>query len=210
MQIVDRIGRRVRLRDLHILLAVVERGSMARAADDLAVSQPVISKTIAGLEHALGVRLLDRSRNGVEPTAHGRTLLKRANAVFDELRQGVKEMEALSDPTAGEVHVGALAAMVAGLLPAVIGQVRPRYPRLVIRVTQTLSSPAVYDNLRDRNVDFIIGRLTGRPLDGDLEAEALFDERLFVVAGAQSPWARRRKVSLSDLIDEPWVLPQPG
>ena len=66
MQLVDRIGRRLKLRDLHILLAVVERGSMAKAAQDLAVSQPVVSKTIADLEATLGVRLLDRGRQGVD------------------------------------------------------------------------------------------------------------------------------------------------
>ena len=120
MRLADRIGRRLGLRDLHILLAVVERGSMARAARDLAVSQPVVSKTIADLEHTLGVRLLDRSRHGVTPTPYGRALLRRSTAAFDELRQGVKEIEFLAQPTAGEVHVGALAAMLAGLLPAAI------------------------------------------------------------------------------------------
>jgi DNA-binding transcriptional LysR family regulator len=64
----DRIGRRVKLRDLHVLLAVAETRSMAKAAERLAISQPVVSKTIADLEHALGVRLLDRNRRGVEAT----------------------------------------------------------------------------------------------------------------------------------------------
>jgi DNA-binding transcriptional LysR family regulator len=71
-----RIGRRVRLRDLHILLTVVEHGSMARAATYLNVTQPAISDAVATLESAIGVRLLDRSRKGVEPTAYGAVLLK--------------------------------------------------------------------------------------------------------------------------------------
>ena len=60
----DRIGRRFKLRDLHILLAVVQSGSMGKAAAQLAMSQPVISKAVSDIEHALGVRLLDRSRRG--------------------------------------------------------------------------------------------------------------------------------------------------
>jgi len=68
MEWTDRIGRRIKLRDLHILLAVAQSGSMARAAERLAISQPVVSKTIADLEHTLGVRLLDRDRRGAEPT----------------------------------------------------------------------------------------------------------------------------------------------
>src|SRR6266700_2696591 len=100
----DRIGRRLRPRDLHIFLVVAEKGNMAKAAEQLAISRPVVSKTIAGLEHTLGVRLLDRTPHGVEPTLYGRALLKRCFAVFDELRQSVKEIEFLTDPNAGELR----------------------------------------------------------------------------------------------------------
>ena len=97
MQWTDRIGRRLKLRDLHILLAVAQAGSMSRAADRLAISHPVVSKTIADLEHALGVRLLDRTPQGTEPTAYGRALLSCGTVVFDELRRGVQEIAFLSD-----------------------------------------------------------------------------------------------------------------
>src|SRR5437763_17146189 len=101
MQWEDRIGRRLKLQDMHILLAAVQWGSMAKAADHLAISQPVVSRSIASLEHALGVRLLDRSRNGIEPTMYGRALLEHGLAAFNELRQGVKAIELLSDLAAG-------------------------------------------------------------------------------------------------------------
>jgi DNA-binding transcriptional LysR family regulator len=94
----DRIGRRLKLRDLHVLMTVVQRGSMAKAAAELAVSQPAVSKAIADMEHTLGLRLLDRSRNGIEPTAYGRALVKRGLTIFDELKQGVEELEFLADP----------------------------------------------------------------------------------------------------------------
>ena len=97
MQWADRIGRRLKLRDLHVLFAVIQSGSMAKAARHLAVSQPVVSAAIAGLEQTLGVRLLDRSRRGVEPTIYGRALLNHGLAAFDALRQGVKEIEFLAD-----------------------------------------------------------------------------------------------------------------
>ena len=69
MQLSDRIGRRMKLHDLHVLMTVVQAGSMGKAAQRLNTSQPAISRSIAELEHALGVRLLDRHRQGVEPTA---------------------------------------------------------------------------------------------------------------------------------------------
>jgi len=93
MQMSDRIGRRIKLQDVHILMAVVQAGSMGKAARHLNTSQPNISKSIADLEQALGVRLLDRHRQGIEPTEYGRALLDGGVAVFDELRQTVKNIE---------------------------------------------------------------------------------------------------------------------
>ena len=85
MQWTDRLGYRLKLRDLHILMAVAECGSMSKAAQRLAVSPPVVSKAIADIEHTFGVRMFDRTPQGVEPTAHGRALLDSGIAAFDAL-----------------------------------------------------------------------------------------------------------------------------
>src|SRR6266853_2125778 len=106
MQLSDRIGRRMKLQDLHVLMTVMQAGSMGKAAQRLNISQPAISRSIAELEHALGVRLLDRHPQGIEPTEYGRALLNCGVAVFDDLRQGVKTIEFLADPEAGEVRIG--------------------------------------------------------------------------------------------------------
>jgi len=206
----DRIGRRIKLRDLHILLAIAERGSLIGAADDLSISPPVISKAIADLEAAVGARLFDRDRHGSVPTAFGRALINRSVNALDELRQGIKELEFLADPTTGEVLIGGLVAMMGGLLPRIVAELRLGHPRLTCNVTQVLTTPGLYDNLRNRNFDLIIGRLPAQPLDADLVSERLFDEPVSIVVGKDSPLARRRKLSISDLLDEPWVLPQPG
>jgi DNA-binding transcriptional LysR family regulator len=97
----DRVRRRLKLRDVDILLSVIQTGSMGKAAAALNMSQPAVSKAIAYLEQTLGVRLLDRSRQGVEPTPYGQALVKRGVAMFDELRQGVHDIASLTDPTVG-------------------------------------------------------------------------------------------------------------
>jgi len=203
----ERIGRRVKLRDLNVLLAVVQWRSMARAAEQLAVSQPVISKAISDLEHTLGVPLLDRDRRGIEPTPYGRALLSRSVAAFDELRQAVKELEFLANPTTGEVRIAAASAMVDSLLPAVIARVYRRHPKFVIQVKETLAGAALYAELRERKVDFVIGRIL-QPLDDrDLSQEMLFDDPLFVVAGRDNALARKRNITLANLVHEPWMMP---
>src|SRR5436309_14875072 len=100
MQLSDRIGSRIKLQDLHVLMTVVQAGSMGKAALMLNTTQPNISRSIGDLEHALGVRLLDRHQRGIEPTECCRALLNCGVSVFDELRQGVKHIKFLTDPAA--------------------------------------------------------------------------------------------------------------
>jgi DNA-binding transcriptional LysR family regulator len=207
MQWSDRVGRRLKLRDLHILLAVAKSGSMGKAAADLAISQPSISKAIADVEHAIGLRLLDRGPHGIEPTIYGRALLRCGTAVFDELRQGVKQLEFLTDPTAGELRFGCTETMAAGFASAVSDRVTRQHPRVVLQLIPGDSVTLVDRELRQRTIDFAIGPIFRLKLDEDVDAEILFDDQFVVMAGAESKWIRRRKLRLADLIDESWVLP---
>jgi DNA-binding transcriptional LysR family regulator len=116
----ERIGRRIKLRDLHILMEVAQWGGMAKAARHLGISSPAISKTITEIERALGVPLLDRGPRGIEPTPYGRALIRRGTTVFDELKQGVEEIGFLAAPMTGEVRIGSTEPLAAGLVPAII------------------------------------------------------------------------------------------
>lgn len=210
MNWVDRVGRRVKLRDLHIMLAVAEAGSMTRAAADLAVSYPVVSKTISELEHTLGVKLFDRSISGVEPTHYGRALLESGVAVFDEMRKGLNKIESIKQPDTGELRIGSSIVTDAGLLPAAIERFARDFPRATIHVLPENIAVQQYENLRNRRAEIVFGRLPTTMTEPDLVAEPLFDEPNLVVAGFDSRWAKRRKLALADLITEPWVLAQPG
>lgn len=205
-----RIGRRLRLRDLHILFTVVQRGSMAKAAQTLGVTQPAVSKVVADLEHTLGVRLLDRGPRGIEITKYGRALLGRANAAFDELRQSVRDIEFLADPTVGEVRIGCQETFAAAILPSVIHRFSQTFPKVVLHVEQLGSLAAESSALRERTIDIGMFLLV-KPQDDklfadDLNVETLFLEQMMIVAGKRSPWARRRKIDLAELVDEPWVV----
>jgi len=209
----SQIGRRLKLRDLHVFFTVAQCGSMAKAARQLRVSQPAISEIIADLEHALRVRLLDRQPQGVEPTMYGNAVLKRSIAVFDELKQSVRDVEFLSDPTTGELRIGCVESLSATIVPQILLQFSKQYPRVVVHV-DGLTAPAIdLLGLRNRKYDCTLVRLM-RPLGNDsladdVEAELLFYDRLVIAAGVKSRWTRRRKMNLAELIDEPWILPPP-
>src|SRR5437868_10622271 len=128
MQLSDRIGRRMKLHDLQVLMAVVQAGSMSKAAALLNTTQPAISRSIAELERTIGVRLLDRNPQGVEPTAYCRALLDGGVAAFDDLRQAVKNIGFLANPTAGEVRIGSSALLAASFVSTVIDRLSRRYP----------------------------------------------------------------------------------
>jgi DNA-binding transcriptional LysR family regulator len=207
MQWHDRIGRRLKLRDLHILLAVVQRGSMAKAAAELAISQPAVSKAIADMEYAVGQRLLDRTRRGMEPTTYGRVLIKRGMTIFDELKQAAQELDVLADPTVGELRIGTSESVAAGLLPAIIDRFSRQYPRVLLTVAQAVFATMQYRELRERNVDLLLGRNYAPFAEDDLESEVLFDDPPVVLSGRRSRWAKSRGLKLADLSHERWILP---
>jgi DNA-binding transcriptional LysR family regulator len=209
MQWTDRVGRRLKLRDLHILLAVAKSGTMGKAARDLAISQPSVSKAIADVEHTVGLRLLDRGPHGIEPTIYGRALLKCGVAVFDELRQGVKQLEFLTDPTAGELRIGCTETMAAGFAAAVVDRLSRQYPRVVFHLVPADRDTLLNRELHQRTIELAVATTTGLTLEWDADVEVLFDDQFVVMAGSQTKWTRRRKVTLADLLNEPWLLPPP-
>jgi DNA-binding transcriptional LysR family regulator len=209
MQRAEHVSRRLKLRHLNVLMAVARCGSMAKAAEQLAVSQPVVSKAIAELEQIVGVRLLDRGPHGVEPTAHGRALLNRSAAIFDDLRTSVSELEFLSDPTAGELRIGCEENLATGLLPALIDRLAQRYPRIEFAMVIADPKTLMERDLKGRTVEIAIMRTAAPRVEEGFEATKLYDDRLWVVAGARHALLRRKKIRLADLVEERWCLPPP-
>jgi len=168
-----------------------------------------VSEVIADLEHALGVRLLDRTPQGVTLTTYGAALERRSLAAFDELKQGIRDIEFLVDPTVGEVRVGCPESISAAVLQPIIEEFAREYPRVVLDL-ETLNNLSVAQALRERSLDVVLAR-GGWPLDNpelvsDLHVETLCNDELVIVADARSSLARRRKIDIADLRNENWIL----
>jgi DNA-binding transcriptional LysR family regulator len=209
----SQVGRRLKLRDLHLFSAVVQCRSMAKAAAHLGISQPAVSEVIADLERTLGVRLFDRSSQGVQPTMYGQALLKRSVAAFDELKQGIRDIEFLSDPTSGELRIGCGMALSATILPPIIHQFSQKYPRVAVQVSEVPAPAQELSGLRARSYDLILGRwrmpFVRDSVEDELNVEVLFDDPLVVAAGPKNRWTSRRKIDLAELVDEPWIMTPP-
>ena len=203
----NRIGRRLRLKDLHTLQTVAEAGSMAKASQRLALSQPAISKAVSDMEHTLGVALLDRSARGVELTEQGQVMVARTRTIFDEMNQGIKEIAHLADPTQGEVRIGTIEPGAA-VLSEIICRLTRRYPRITYQVTVG-DTDMLARRLRERALDLMLTRWNALSQADDLAAENLYQSTLVVTADKSHPLMARKRLILTDLMEEQWTLPSP-
>jgi DNA-binding transcriptional LysR family regulator len=204
------IGRRVRWQALHVFRAVAELGSLSQAARHFGCSQPAVSGAIAELEHALGVKLLDRSARGVEPNVYGRTLLRRCAVAFDEVKQGINDIEALAGSAVGELRIGCTEAVATAILQPIIERFSTKYSDVVLRVHYADSLIPQLPQLRNRNIDICLARWRKLPVaDGDLDVEVLFNDETVVAASKRSRWARSARIELDELASESWILTPP-
>lgn len=200
----DRVKRRLKLRDLDILMAVIEAGSMGKAASRLNISQPAISKAIVELEDALGVQLFDRGQRGVVPTPYGLALRTRSVSIFNDLRQGVQDIDFITDPTKGEIRIGLTEPIMSAIVSPVIDGLSRSYPRMFFHIVAG-DTATLYTDVAERNIELAICRMIGK-LPDELAAEILFHDSVAVMTAAANPLARRRNLKLADLANEPWVL----
>jgi DNA-binding transcriptional LysR family regulator len=201
-----RLGRRLKLRDLNILMTVARCGTMGKAAAQLAVSQPAISKAIGDMERALGVPLLDRSPQGVKPTLYASVVLDHGMVAFDALQQAIEQIECLADPSVGNVRIGCSVVLAEGFVASVINRFSERYPRVTFQLLAE-ESGLIYRALEERKVDLAILVMFEPVAKTHLTTEILYNESHVIVASAKNPWSKQRRVRLADLINEPWVLP---
>jgi len=206
----EQIGRRLKLRELEVFIAVVQRGSMARAAVDLGITQPSVSEIISNLEHATGAPLLERGPRGVTPTLYGEVLMRGGNAAIDDLRQSIREIQFLRSPGVGDVRVGC-PETVATLMPPILKRLSQCYPGILVHLSDVVAPTLDLPQLRDRSLDLALIRYGGpmdqHPFTDDLDVEVLLNDELVIVAGRNSRWARDRKIDLSKLAEARWILP---
>jgi DNA-binding transcriptional LysR family regulator len=151
------------------------------------------------------VRLFDRGSQGAELTAHGEVLLRCGINVFDEMQQGLRSLEHLSDPNSGEVRLGCTDIILHSLVPPIVRKFSAKYPGVQLDVRLTNPGEHQIQELRERKIDLLITRATGQ--QDDFHSEVLFDEPFVFVVGAHSELARKRRIALTDIIKGNWVFP---
>jgi DNA-binding transcriptional LysR family regulator len=200
------LPRHLKMSELRAFTAVLEHRSFSKAAAVLHLTQPALSKSIAGLEDMLGVKLFDRVANGVEPTAHGRSLAPRALAVFEELRRAAQNLALLSNGTVGSLRIGVLPMPAIPFVPVAVNRLLDQHPGVLVSLVEARETELL-DRLRRRDIELAILRSTLVEPGDDLRVDRLFDERPCVVAAKTHPLATRSHLQWRELLEQRWALP---
>ncbi|WCM52812.1 LysR family transcriptional regulator [Pseudomonas sp. WJP1] len=201
------IHSRLRLRQLRLMLALEEFGSLRRAADHIGMTQPAATKMLHEAEDLLGVELFERLPRGMRSTPFGETVIYYARMVFAELSGMREELVALQSGNLGRVAVGAIPALASGLLTRTIATLKQSHPRLSMSIQVDTSDVLVQALLQDQ-LDIVLGRIPPGARAEELLFDSLGEEELCVIAGAQNPLAQEKQLGWAELQNMTWVLQQ--
>ncbi|WXL25496.1 pca operon transcription factor PcaQ [Ectopseudomonas mendocina] len=202
------IDNRIKFRHLQCFLEVARQGSLARAAEVLAISQPAVSKTLKELEEVLDARLFERGKHGVTPTAAGLAFLRYAGPSVQALREGVRSLRS-GEHEAGQLRLGVLSTVESSLIPDVVRRLHERHPALVISVA-TGQSTELLDKLRAGDLDLVVGRVSDSPRIEGLTFEHLYSESMILVVRPGHPLLQTPLRDVAMLADYPVVVPLAG
>ncbi|MDJ0652975.1 MAG: LysR substrate-binding domain-containing protein [Xanthomonadales bacterium] len=207
-RIVERAVARLKLRQLRLLVAVGQFGSIQHAARALHISQPAATKLIQDLELDFEVKLFDRTNRGMVPTTYGQALIRHGKLILTQVSNAAQELDDLAEGSSGRVVIGTLLAGAPNLLPQSIERVLEERPKVAIKIVEG-TNDALMPALFSGEIDMIVGRLPTYRARARLEQEKLFDDRIAAVAGARHPLASRSSLSFNHLKPFGWILPPP-
>lgn len=199
----------LKTRQLVLLVELGRHGSILHAAQAAHLTQPAASKLLADLEHALGVKLFERLPRGVAATWYGEVMIRRAGAALAELDAGHQEVMELLSGLSGRVSVGAVLTPSTTLLPAAITLLKQRQPRVHVAISVD-TSKILIQQLRNGELDIVIGRVLDSESAAQLSFEPLNDEPHCLVVRAGHPLAGRNDLGLPELARQSWILPPGG
>ena len=203
------LPRHLKLRALRVLLTVAEQGSFRKAAHCLHVTQPAVTSAITDLERILGVPLFERTPHGAALTAFGRSLVRRASAVFDELRLAAEEITVISTGWSGSLRVGTVPMPATSFLPVALIGLLNEHSDVYVSVMEA-SEPVLAAALKAREIDLFISRLPAHAMDDELQYKVIYEDTICAIASRTHPLASRKRIRYPEIVTERWVMPPEG
>jgi DNA-binding transcriptional LysR family regulator len=196
------------LRLLKVLREVALRGSFSAAAEALSYSQPAVSQQIARLEAQAGVKLLERQHKGISLTPAGEALVRHTERILAQLADAQAELTEIASSARGRLRLASFATAAGTIVPIAVSAFRKLRPGVQVDLA-LLDPPISIPALRRGDYDLVITEEGGFEEDPSLEGlgvERLMDDVLYAALPVDHPLATRRAISLSDLVNEDWML----
>lgn len=195
------------LRDIEYFAVMAEHGNVRRASEALGLSPPALSKSLRRLEQSLQARVVKRTPKGIELTAVGSALLAQVKRIRVTLADVAREAADLSQGRAGHLRIG-VGPAIAELLPAAYAALLEEAPRLTSLI-EISDNDVMFPALRNGTLDLIVNAIPEYSMSG-LTVEHLFDDDYVVCASARHRLAKSKRVPMSALANERWVLTTPN
>jgi DNA-binding transcriptional LysR family regulator len=199
---------RLRMRQVALLLAIDELGTLSSAAARLGLTQPAATKMLNELEQALGQRLFERVGRGLRLNAAGERVTGYFRSIRGSMEALNQELEGLRLGGGGRLAVGSIMAASPGRLTRTLLQLKTEYPLLSMEIAVD-TSDRLLEQLREGVLEVVVGRRVALP-GVQCRFQAIEDEALAVIAGTGHPLARRRSVQFAQLLAYGWILQPPG
>lgn len=205
----QRTRSRLKIRQMLLLVALADTGSLNQAAEATHMSQPAASKMLKDIETLFGVPFFERLPRGMRPTVYGATMVRHVRIALANLAQGQDSIAALRAGLAGEVHFGTIITPSMTVVPHAIAETKAQAPRLTIGVTVGTSNELLA-RLRNRELDFLIARILEQEDGSGLLYENLSEETECAVVRIGHPFLKARDLSLDQLSKASWILSPRG
>ncbi|MES2945647.1 MAG: LysR family transcriptional regulator [Pseudomonadota bacterium] len=199
---------RLRMRQIALILAIGEHGTLRKASSELGMTQPAATKMIQELESALGLRLFERAGRGQKLTPAGNSVLGHFRGLRGSVEAMTRELAELQQGSAGRLSVGTIMAPSPTLLTNAVIALKKAYPLLALDITMD-TSDRLLELLREGTLDVAIGRIRDEHRQ-DYSFTPLENEALAVVVGVHHPLVRQTEVTFAGLLDFPWILQPKG
>ncbi|MEX0343824.1 MAG: LysR substrate-binding domain-containing protein [Rhizobiaceae bacterium] len=206
IKIAERVSTRLKLKQLRLLVAIGERSSILRAAEQLNLSQPAATKLLKDLELDFGVQLFERTNRGVIPTEAGSALVHHGKLILAQISQAAQELDDLNEGLGGRVTVGTLLTASAKLLPMTIARIHASRPNVSI-VVRDGTNDFLMPLLQTGDLDMVVGRLPEYRHRELFVQEELYREQVAIVCRHGHPLAQAGAVDFQILAEQDWILP---
>lgn len=196
---------KTRFSHLKLVLAIAEHGTLHKAAAEIAITQPALTRALRDLEQTLGVELFERSHQGMKLNTYGEQFAQHAQIMLNQFQSAVQHLDGIKEGHVGHVNIAMLPAAAPGIMPTVLQRLDAMQTGITLSLIGGVSRQLMPELIKGK-LDMIVGRLPGENIPGLQQIPLLYDG-FNIVCGLENKLLKKSRYKLKDLLDQHWIMP---